>query len=574
MKNIKADKFSMEIFQLGHLLISGVLLSSCLLFQALLKAPNISAAKQAYLLLFIYFLVQIVGTVVYERKGSPGVAHAWMGLGALLLSVWVVIAQASGSLIVFLYLVFILLGALSFQMRGGAIQAFLSTLFLGIAILQSQTINTGSIMSWGVYSLMFATVGLVGGYLSSELAKTSEKLIQKDREIESITSLFQQIIDCIPTGLLILDEKLVLRFANPGAEVILGRKTEEIINKDLKNIEPDLLPFFESLNEKKIPDESDDINEQGIETKLTSTGTEFHRSVFLSAKIKAGQARLQQTIERGNGKSKRLLRGDVAEVEMNSDVSGIFNQLGGRGKVLLFQDVTKIVHLEDKLKQHEKLAAVGQLAAGIAHEIRNPLASMFGSVQMLQESSGNNQLSEEDQKLMRIIKKEIERLNDLVSEFLNFVKPDKFEFKTVELMTLLSDIIFQSTHQSSQFPQVKILQELKPNIEAMGNSEKLRQVIWNLLANALQAMQGPGTISVGCDEVSPHWVYFWVEDQGEGMSEETLQHLYEPFFTTKPKGTGLGLATVYKIVEAHQGEIRVRSKKGEGTRFEVHLPKA
>jgi two-component system sensor histidine kinase PilS (NtrC family) len=347
-----------------------------------------------------------------------------------------------------------------------------------------------------------------------------------------------------------------------------------VLGKDLAVIEPDLLPFFEKIDSKRILDESDDQKNSGIETELTATGTEWHRSVFLSAKLSRGSARLQQTVEVGNGKSKRLLRGDVAEVEMGEQTGEIWGRIEGLGRVLLFQDVTKLVHLEEKLKQNEKLAAVGQLAAGIAHEIRNPLASMSGSVQMLQENSGGNLLSPEDQKLMNIIRKEIERLNGLVNEFLSFVKPDQFEIQTVDLESLLADIAIQVSNRKNEFPEVRIFSQLKSGIKAQGNSEKLAQVAWNLITNALQAMRGPGKVSIGCDEVSSHWVCFWIEDEGEGMTENTLQHIYEQFFTTKPKGTGLGLETVYKIVEAHQGEIRVQSKKGEGTRFEIHLPKA
>ncbi|NBR26669.1 MAG: GHKL domain-containing protein, partial [Micrococcales bacterium] len=304
------------------------------------------------------------------------------------------------------------------------------------------------------------------------------------------------------------------------------------------------------------------------------TGTEWHRSVFLKARLQKGQARLQQTVELGNGKNKRLLRGDVAEIDVTSQVGRLFSQSQGVGRVLLFQDVTKLVHLEEKLKQNEKLAAVGQLAAGIAHEIRNPLASMSASIQMLQEGLAPGVLGKEDSRLMFIIGREIDRLNELISDFLNFVKPEKFNSEAVRLENLIMEVIDQAKNSKEFQSNIELKTQCEIELLALGNTEKLKQVLWNLLSNAIQAMKEPGSIEIGCETVSPHWVCLWVQDQGEGMTEEVIQHLYEPFFTTKARGTGLGLATVYKIIEAHQGEIRVQSKVGEGTRFEVHLPKA
>lgn len=559
----------------GHLTTSLFVLLATILYQVTLKPQSTHLLNLSYGLLVVFFVVQLfVGSLklVIHRKAIWD--YSILVIDTLLISLWLASSNIENSFVVFLYPVVILLAALTFFSRGGLALAMVSSLCFGAVMFWDRSIEKESLLSWMVYSGVFLAVGLVGGYLSSELVKASERLRQKNSEIQKLTLLFERIINGMPTGLLIVDDNLNLAFMNPGAEAILGKQQEDVLDKNLATVEPDLLPFFQKIDSKRIVDESDDQKGAGMETELAATGTEWHRSVFLSAKLTKGNARLQQTVELGNGKNKRLLRGDVAEVEMSSHTGEILGRVEGVGRVLLFQDVTKLVHLEDKLKQNEKLAAVGQLAAGIAHEIRNPLASMSGSVQMLQEGSETSQLSTEDQKLMSIIKKEIDRLNGLVNEFLTFVKPDQFELKTVDLQTLLSDIAIQALNRKNESAGVEIIQQLHPGIRAQGNQEKLTQVAWNLLTNALQAMRGPGKVSIGCGEVSPHWVCFWIEDEGEGMTDDTLQHLYEPFFTTKPKGTGLGLATVYKIVEAHQGEIRVRSKKGEGTRFEVHLPKA
>ncbi len=259
--------------------------------------------------------------------------------------------------------------------------------------------------------------------------------------------------------------------------------------------------------------------------------------------------------------------------------------VGGYLSEELHRTSERLAEHEVRLKQNEKLAAVGQLAAGIAHEIRNPLAGMSASIEMLRSSLPLETVGKENQKLMDIALREIHRLNQLISEFLDFVKPHQMQVEPVDLSPLIAEVVFALRHPEHP-GRIKSLKggiavrqdiELKEVFEpsvAVANSAKLKQVIWNLVINAIQAMDKSGVIEVGCRQDGPQRVVFWVQDQGQGMSEKTLTHLFEPFFTTKEKGTGLGLATAYKIVEAMRGEIRVESKVGQGTRFEVLLPSA
>jgi two-component system, NtrC family, sensor histidine kinase PilS len=295
------------------------------------------------------------------------------------------------------------------------------------------------------------------------------------------------------------------------------------------------------------------------------------------AKSVKGTARLQQTVAIGKGGKTRLLRGDVASLEAEAGVSPLLLGSTGNGpegaRVLLFQDVTKLLHLEEKLKQNEKLAAVGQLAAGIAHEIRNPLASMSASIEMLKDSFPEASVKGENRRLMEIAIREIDRLNLLITEFLDFVKPEKLKLVDVDLPGLLGDVVLAVRGSKDAKDRVTFHEEFTASA-ARGSAEKLKQVVYNLVVNAVQAMGKGGEVRVGCASVNAQRVKFWVQDQGHGMSEDVLAHLYEPFFTTKDKGTGLGLATAYKIIEAHHGEIRVTSKPGAGTRFEIWLPSA
>jgi two-component system sensor histidine kinase PilS (NtrC family) len=567
------EQVGLQWFLLGRLGVLGVILLFLTAFQIL--RPGILGSKSVVLALFLiclFFAINLFQAVILERTSDHWIA-AFLNilLDNLGVSGWVYFNYQSSDPAVLLYLVLILIASLSYHQRGAIFAAVLSCLSYGIVSWLAGQGSDASILAVSVYSAIFITIGFVGGYLSEQLRNANRGLKEKNQEIEKLTQLYERIVEGMPTGLLTIDREKKVGFLNPGAEQILGKNKSLLLGKHLSEVEADLLPFFEQIESQKIEDESDDTPQPGIETELTATGTDWHRSVFLKARLHKGQARLQQTVEIGTGKNRRLLRGDVAEIEVSPGVGSLFGQSEGGGRVLLFQDVTKLVHLEDKLKQHEKLAAVGQLAAGIAHEIRNPLASMSASIQMLRTGLSDSSLGSEDKRLMEIVSKEIDRLNGLITEFLGFVKPDSFKSQPVDLERMLTEIVVQAKNTQAFLSGVQIKTTFSSKLFAYGNEERLKQVAWNLLTNAVQAMKSAGVIELGCEELSPHWVCFWVRDEGEGMTEEVLQHLYEPFFTTKDKGTGLGLATVYKIVEAHQGEIRVQSKPGKGTRFEVHL---
>lgn len=479
---------------------------------------------------------------------------------AFCISVWI---SKGGAIGVVFFLVQILVVALTFFQKGAIFCAFVASFSLGFV---KWKYGLGNISEWAIYSGLFLALGFVGGFLSEELLKTTERLKEKSRTIEKLTALHDKIISSIPTGLLTIDRNMRVNFINPSGEQILNRSSKELVGKHLGEVEPELLPFFTQIQAEHLEEETAE------EAAVSATGTEHHRSLFLESKKQSKMARLQQTVEIGRGSSYRMLRGDVAELEPEAGIGKLLDEKAHGGRVLLFQDVTKLIHLEEKLKQNEKLAAVGQLAAGIAHEIRNPLASMSASIEMLKASK---ELQDgENQKLMEIAIREIDRLNRLISEFLDFVKPEKIKRVPVKISDVLSQILSSVRTNQELSRGIEIVENYDAQAIVLGSEEKLKQVIWNFVLNALQAMKGTGKLLVGARPLNEYKTVFWVEDTGEGMSEEVLHHLYEPFFTTKDKGTGLGLATAYKVIEAHQGEIKVTSHLGKGTKFEIILPRA
>ncbi len=550
-----------------YLVLAGVVLHQVFRGQAVPERP----LYFGYTLLALSFAFNLLQSIWLNRLPMHwGLAVVNIAFDSVVISDWILLSDGQGTLFALLYLVQILFAALTFYKRGAVLGAAIACAGFGL-VCWLRPPQEGWLI-WGIYSALFITLGVIGGYLSEELLRTTESLREESRKIEKLQQFYEQVISNLPTGLLTVDGLMRINFVNPAGENILGRRRIEIVGKPLAEIEPGLLPFFSQIEAEDI---ADDENEPARDetTALSRTRSEFHTSHFVHPR-KNEKTRLQQTVEVGKGAKAKLLRGDVAELDVDAPLGRLMRSADQRGaKVLLFQDVTKLLHLEDKLKQNEKLAAVGKLAAGIAHEIRNPLASMSGSIQLLRTSMSSTSEAE-NQKLMDIAVREIDRLNNLISEFLDFVKPARPKIEEVSLNKLCSDLVSQLRNSKEFKPGVELVETFEGQVVASANAEKLKQVMWNLLVNALQAMDKPGRIEVGCASAAGNRVRLWVEDQGQGMSEEVLAHLYEPFFTTKDRGTGLGLATSYKIVEALHGEIRVKSKPQAGTRFEIFLQSA
>ena len=228
----------------------------------------------------------------------------------------------------------------------------------------------------------------------------------------------------------------------------------------------------------------------------------------------------------------------------------------------------RVREAEEAIKRAEKLSAMGKLAAGIAHEIRNPLASMSGSIQMLRDEL---ELSQENRRLMDIILRESERLNRLITDFLDYARPYNPEKKEIDFSCVVAETLDVFEKGLSKDQSIKVQKEIKSGVKVFGEHERLKEVLWNLFNNAVQSMHAGGNLAISLDSYGS-MAKIVVRDSGEGIDAKDLNRVFEPFFTTKTYGTGLGLATVYRIVEAHGGNIRVDSENGKGTVFTVMLP--
>lgn len=238
------------------------------------------------------------------------------------------------------------------------------------------------------------------------------------------------------------------------------------------------------------------------------------------------------------------------------------------GNVFLFTDMTNIKQLEEQLRRSERLAALGRLAAGVAHEIRNPLSSIKGFSTIL---AGRVKDDERGRKIAEVMGQEVERLNRVVSELLDYARPTELRKSPQNCLEILRHSV-HLVEMDARHQGVAVESRVEPqDLEVQVDPDRFSQILLNLYLNALQSMERGGTLQVrACEEADQ--VVFKVTDSGEGIPPEDLPHIFDPYFTTKPRGVGLGLANVHKLMEAHGGDIEVDSHPGKGTTFTLRLP--
>lgn len=358
--------------------------------------------------------------------------------------------------------------------------------------------------------------------LSSVLAEnrwSSERALEeKGVDFDELESLNHAILANISSGLMLVDSVGQIRSLNKSGELLTGLSFRKIYNQDVRK----LFPLFELFDGKQFNQIS-----RGQAVYKHEDGREF---TF--------------------GYSTSQIKG------LGRDESDL---------LVVFQDLTESIEMDRRLQRADRLAAVGRLASGMAHEIRNPLASISGSVQLLLE--GKN-VSEDDRRLMNIVVHEAERLSQLLTDFLSFARPAKPVATEFQVSSLLNELV-EMLSTDKRFDSVEIVREYPTEKTITADRNLLKQVLWDLTINAVEAMKGHGHLYIG---IEPEIGSIFIEDTGPGVSPELSARVFEPFFTTKEKGTGLGLATVYSIIEAHSGHIDISSGREGGARFVITLP--
>lgn len=436
----------------------------------------------------------------------------------------------SQSIFLFLYLVNIILCGFVFQRRGALVLAlWTSILFSFLLVLGPDIKGQTLFFAVGLNNIAFFSVAFLSGILSEQLNFMGSELKERGRDLIALKNLNRLIIENMATGLVTVDNSGMVLQSNQSAREILDLGSRNLVGHPVDDLIPGL---FDQLKQINFAD-----------PRIRSTKFDW----------------MYKTPEQ----QKQILETIVSPLKSEEGVL--------TGFVLTFQDLTKVRRLEFAVRQSEKLAAVGQLAAGIAHEIRNPLASISGSIQLLQTSFGGAQA--EEKKLMQIVLREIDRLNNLITEFLDYVRPDQQIDNPVDVNALLKEITELIKLNKGLRADTQQILKLEATAKISGHYDKLKQALLNIIINGYQAMnEAEKPVIEISTETKDNHVLIHIRDHGVGIDEKGLRKIFEPFHTTKPKGTGLGLAVTHKIIESHNGKIFVESTKGVGTEFTLEFP--
>ncbi len=421
------------------------------------------------------------------------------------------------SVFVFMFSLGIVNGSILLYRRGAVTALGLALVaYLGPELLRAPRLSAVPWPLLFVHAGAFAATAALASYLAEQLRQTGERLAEREGDLAAITALHESIVQSVTSGLLTLDGAGRVTFLNRAAEQMLGLGRTEVLGQPAER-------WFGALRGDVARGEADLVTPAG------------------------------ETLRLGYSTFPLVGRKGAA-----------------LGTAVIFQDLTQLRIMEERLDRSERLADLGQLSAGLAHELRNPLASMMGSVELLRSAG----LRDDDRRLLDIVLREGGRLGQLVTEFLAFARPGTLRREPVDLAVLVAQTL-EAFSNDPAAAGVTLERALSP-APVRGDPDQLRQVLWNLLINAAQALAAPGraggTIRVGCGPVRDGGADLTVADDGPGIDPADRARLFTPFFTTKPAGTGLGLATVHRIVDAHGGALSVDSAPGQGARFTVHLP--
>ena len=523
-------------------IILRVIVVSTLLFSALLIQLTFSISlplKPIYYLAAFAYTSSIAALLTFGR--IPAETHlALQIVGDLVVITGLVyVSRGPDSGFTFLYLAAVAAGASLLGKRGGLIAAGLAGVFYAVLVDLMYvgalpTLEYGELppRSWsraGLYGnvalnvLAFAATAFLVAAASEKLREARADADRRRTEIARLQSLHSSVLSSMSSGVLTTDLAGLVTYANPPALELLRLPREQVVGQPLVT-----LGLVDDETWRQIR-RSDEL--QRFEGNRTAFGPDAYFGVSTTA------------LRDGEGRS--------------------------IGRILIFQNLTDLKKLESEVRLKEKLAAVGELAAGIAHEIRNPLASISGSVQVL---SGSAVPGSSEQRLMDIVVQESQRLSSILEDFLKYVKPRERAAENVDAAGALRDVLTLLTHSDQLTAAHRVELDVEPSSVVLdADPGQLRQVFWNLSLNAIAAMPDGGTLRVLARQDGGFWTAA-ISDEGHGMTPEERDRLFTPFAHSFPHGSGLGLAIVYRIVEEHGGTIRVDTAPGRGTTITLSLP--
>jgi len=494
------------------------LLGTFLIFRiglAVLPYPD----STQYIIVLLYGLTIAYGLLI-NRLPVQAMAYAQHTLDCLTATLLIAISGGVESWFSWVILLVVISAAIVTGRRAAYIAATMGAILYG-ALLDMQFYATlpipyhpGLLEKDFLYKMFSHMMGLyITAYLMGELVSRLER---RDRDLRELTHFNREVFESSPAGIFTTDSEGRLLLFNRAAEDITGLQRAEALGMPVLEV----FPFIGDLMDTR---------------------------------------RRESTLRLPGGEERVL----------GMSLSPLLDHAGlEKGHIGIFQDLTEMKNMARLVKQKESLAAVGELSARIAHEIRNPLASLKGSIEMLREGTMSLEQSE---RLMDIALSEMDRLNTIITDFLSYSRPTPPVVETFDLNEALSEV-FEMLKNRASTP-VAFIREFSGKFPVRADQKKLKEVFWNLGINALEAMPEGGTLTVGTQRHGNTAEVFF-QDTGQGLKSEDRERIFFPFFTTKKHGTGLGLSTAYRVTEAHGGTILLQSAPGKGARFTITLPEA
>jgi two-component system sensor histidine kinase PilS (NtrC family) len=503
-------------------------------------APGLVPGEREVLALaLIVAFASASATLLFSPPAQPR-RLAWFIclLDTVLITAVIAATGGARSILTFLYVLCVTAACvLLSRTRGLAIAAVCSVLYTGIVVAHTvlpliqffdapQETTALELVTMFLNAATLLVVAIVAGGLGERYRATRQELETRQKDLRDLQAFKDLVFQSVGTGLIALDREHRITAFNRAAEEIIGVAASQAVGR-----------AWSSLIGAAVPLEPIEVAIGGNPRASTRLETMLRRPDGTTAPVRMTFSALR------SGEGERL------------------------GLISACEDLSAIREMESRMRQADRLATVGRMAANIAHEIRNPLASLTGAIEVL-----TSPLTAEDarERLSQIVARESERLNHIIKNFLEYARPAPLSIATFDAAAAIEEVLLLLEHRASP-GSLKVIREFAPSMPWPVDAQQFRQILWNLCLNAVEAMPNGGELRVAA-AVRCERLEVSVSDTGDGINAVDLSHVFEPFFSTKPEGTGLGLALVHRIIQDHGGEIDVRSAPGLGTTFTLTLP--
>jgi two-component system sensor histidine kinase PilS (NtrC family) len=515
-----------------------VLLGSAVLIQ--IKSPgSVPIDPLVFLIGLTFGLTVVYSATVRQAERRPWLVDLQLVVDALIVSALVQVTDGINSYFSSLYALPIVAASAIRSWRGGLMVGTVSSgLYAAIVVLQyggpsAEMLPDARVALYrvGLNTFGFFAVAALTGYLAEGLRRVDAQLQRASSDLADMQAFSRHIVDSLTSGLATTDTAGEIITFNRAAESITGIPAGEAFRRRAADV-----------------------------LQLPSS----YAALFGPPEGRPRQLRVEYPFRRGDG----------SEIEVGLSAAPLMTPRGETGFILTFQDVTESRRLEREARAQQRLAAVGEMAAGIAHEIRNPLTSMSGSIQILRQELA---LTDEQGQLMDIVIRESERLNETIRSFLAYARPVRQAMRHMDVRQVITDAatLLQNSPERDEAHRIAVEVPDAP-VMFQADESQIRQIVWNLATNGLRAMPHGGrlTLSVSAPTESAPEVVIAVADEGVGITPEALDGIFQPFRGGFSRGTGLGLSIVHRIVTDYGGEVTVTSAPGAGTTVFVRFPAA